>query len=78
MKAISFLFPHSEEIELKNTVKLDSSWRIRERASTLLLLAQGLSCVKVSVKIELSRTTVETTRRNGFLDKSQSILDRPR
>ena len=51
MKIIPFTLSHSEEIELKNIVKFDTNWRIRERVSTLLLFAQGLSGVKGEKKL---------------------------
>ena len=58
MKLIPFVLTAIEYMKLKNIVKFDTNWRIRERASTLLLLAQGLCCKKVAAKMELSRPTV--------------------
>ncbi len=59
-------------------MKFDTNWKIRERASTLLLLDQGFRCVKVAEKMGLSRPTVESTRKNWFSDKFQSLPDLPR
>ncbi len=42
------------------------------------MLAQGFSCEKVAEKVGLSRPTVETTRKNWFSDKFQSLPDLPR
>ena len=78
MKLIHFSLSANENSKLKNMVKYDPNWRIRERAMTLLWLAQGFSCVKVAEKMGLSRPTVETTRKNWFLNKFQSLADLPR
>lgn len=78
MKIIPFVLTTIENSQLKNIVKFGENWRIRERASTLLLLAKGLCCSKVAEKMELSRPTVETTRKNWFADKFQSLPDLPR
>ena len=59
-------------------MKFDQNWRIRERALTILWLAKGFSCVKVAEKMGLSRPTVESTRKNWFLDKFKSLADLPR
>jgi transposase len=78
MKLIKLTLLLDEQLELERVVKFHENWRVRERASTILLLSQGLSCVKVAEKIGLSRPTVESTRRNWFSDKFQSLPDLPR
>ena len=78
MKLIKLVLSSTEHLKLKNIVKYDPNWRIRERAITLLWLAQGFSCVKVAEKMELSRPTVETTRKNWLLNRFQSLADLPR
>ena len=78
MKLIPFVLTTTENSQLKNIVKFGENWRIRERASTLLLLAEGLCCSKVAEKMGLSRPTVETTRKNWFANKFQSLPDLPR
>jgi transposase len=78
MKLIPFILSEFENFRLNHIVKFDTNWRIRERASTLLLLAQGFSCVKVAEKMGLSRPTVESTRKNWFSDKFKSLPDLPR
>jgi transposase len=78
MKLIKFSLLLAEQLELERIVRFHENWRIRERASTILLLSQGLSCVKVAEKMGLSRPTVESTRRNWFAGKFQSLPDLPR
>jgi transposase len=75
MKLIKFTLLPDEKIKLERIVKFHEKWRIRERAETLLILSQGLSCVKVAEQMGLSRPTVETTRKNWFLNKFESLPD---
>lgn len=52
-----------EAQKLKRVVKRHSNWRVRERAQTLLLLAQGKQAKQVALEMELHPQTVGSTRR---------------
>lgn len=75
---LTFILSKSEDLELKKIARFSDNWRIRERASTLLSLADGISCSKAAEIMGLSRTTVESTRREWFKSKFDSLPDLPR
>lgn len=64
--------------ELQALVRSDVHWRQRERAQTVLLLAQGRTAEEVAQVLGLNKRTV-FERRRAWLDKGlQSLADAPR
>jgi transposase len=67
-----------EAQQLKRVVKRHSNWRVRERAQTLLLLAQGKKATQVALEMELHPQTVGSTRRQWEQEGMASLSDKPR
>ncbi|MEY4978694.1 MAG: hypothetical protein RLZZ352_964 [Pseudomonadota bacterium] len=67
-----------EEQALKTMVKRHSNWRVRERAQTLLLLAQGKKATQVAMEMELHPQTVGSTRKQWEQEGMASLSDKPR
>ena len=67
-----------EAQQLKRGVKRHSNWRVRERAQTLLLLAQGKKATQVALEMELHPQTVGSTRRQWEQEGMASLSDKPR
>lgn len=67
-----------EEAGLKWLEKYEENWRVRERATTILLLETGLSCEKVGLELGLSRGTVQTTKTGWLQEKFDSLKDKAR
>ena len=63
---------------LERVVRRGENWRERERAQTLLLLAQGLSRREVAQAMELHVRTVGTTRSGWLASGLRSLGDLPR
>lgn len=58
--------------------KKDPNWHVRERATTVLLLAQGMTCKEVSDQLGIHSKTVGATRKAWLEEKFESLPDRPR
>ena len=63
---------------LERVVRRGCNWRERERAQTLLLLAQGLSRREVAQELELHVRTVGTTRSGWLASGLDALGDLPR
>ena len=63
---------------LMQTEKKNPDWRVRERARTVLLLAQGKTCAQVAALQELSMRTVSSTRNRWIAAGLDGLADLPR
>lgn len=63
---------------LQRLVKRDVDGRVRERAFSLLLLAEGMTCQRVAERQDLSLQTVSATRRRWLDHGLAGLPDRPR
>jgi transposase len=68
----------AEKATLVKLVKKDPNWRVRERARTVLLLAQGKTGQQVGAEQQLSRQTVGSTRQRWIQSGLDGLADRPR
>jgi len=75
---MEFFLTQEDFVELCRLKKYDSSARVRERASTLLLLHSGRTCEDVADILMINPRTVGTTRRDWKKDKFNSLPDKPR
>lgn len=73
-----FVLSPDEKQLLERVFKKDKEWRVRERAQTLLLLSQGLSCEEVAARQGLCAATVRTTRRVWRNEGLAGLADKPR
>jgi transposase len=78
MRVQEFTLSCEEKIKLQNLEKFDDSWRIRERAKSLLLLATGLTCKQIAEQLGINFRTVSFTRKHWNEEKFSSLPDRPR
>lgn len=78
MKVQSFILSGEEKIKLQHLEKFDASWRVRQRAKSLLLLAAGLTCKQVAEQLDIHFRTVSFTRKHWNEEKFESLPDRPR
>jgi transposase len=72
-----YLLPEERE-ELSRIEKRDLNWRIRERALTVLLLAEGMTCSEVSEQVGIHSRTVGVTRKGWLEEKFESLPDKAR
>jgi transposase len=63
---------------LQHLSKRDPDWRVRERAQSLLLLAEGRTCQQVAAQQGLTLQTVSATRRRWLDHGLSGLPDRPR
>jgi len=63
---------------LVHTEKMNLDWRVRERATSLLLLAQGKTCAQVAKLQELSMRTLSNTRKRWIAAGLSGLAERPR
>jgi transposase len=68
----------SDVQQLKQLVKKHENWRVRERAQTVLLLGEGMTCAQVGARQELTARTIGNTRRKWIETGVDSLADRPR
>ena len=73
-----FVLSPDEKQLLERVFKKDKEWRVRERAQTLLLLSQGVSCEEVAARQGLCAATVRTTRRVWRSEGLAGLADKPR
>jgi transposase len=73
-----FVLNPDEKQKLEVVFKKEKDWRVRERAETLLLLSQGLSCEEVADRQGLCAATVRSTRGNWRNEGFASLTDKPR
>ena len=78
MNTLRLYLTEEEQLKLKEISKYHENWRIRERAETLILLGKGLPRKEVSVFMNLSLTTITTTKQEWRQGKFESLPDRPR
>jgi len=58
--------------------KKNPDWRVRERARSVLLLAQGKTCAQVAESQELTMRTVSNTRKRWLAAGLDGLADLPR
>lgn len=75
---VMLILSADEKLELQRTVKKHADWRVRERAQSVLLLAEGRICQDVAERQGLTLQTVSATRRRWFKDGIAGLPDRPR
>jgi transposase len=63
---------------LLQTEKKNPDWRVRERAWSVLLLAQGKTCAQVAELQELTMRTVSNTRKRWLAAGLGGLADLPR
>ena len=63
---------------LMQAEKKNPDWRVRERARSVLLLAQGKTCAQVAALQELSMRTVSSTRKSWIAAGLNGLADLPR
>jgi transposase len=73
-----FVLNPDEKQKLEVVFKKEKDWRVRERAETLLLLSQGLSCEEVADRQGVAAATVRSTRGNRRNEGFASLTDKPR
>lgn len=78
MARTELVVSEEEAQQLKRVVKRHTNWRVRERAQTLLLLAQGKKATQVALEMELHPQTVGSTRRQWEKEGMDSLSDKPR
>ena len=59
----------ADQEALVQTEKMHPDWRVRERARSVLLLAQGNTCAQVAALQALSMRTVSNTRQRWMRDR---------
>jgi transposase len=67
-----------ERSKLEKIEKKDPNWHIRERARTILLLAQEMTCAEVSEQIGIHSRTVGLTRKAWLQSQFESLPDKPK
>lgn len=67
-----------DRLELQKIVKKHPDWRVRERAQSVLLLAEGKTCKQAGQQQGLSFRTVSATRRRWIEQAMASLPDRAR
>ena len=77
LKALQLIFDELDQLKL--IIKKSLDWRERERAETILLLAEGVSAKEIAERQGIERRTVydrlrRWTRDGGF----NSLMDAPR
>ena len=78
MKPTEFYLSEPEYEQLLRIKKYDGNWRVRERAESILLLSESLSCAKVGAILGIAGKTVQTTKMAWFKEKFASLEDKPR
>lgn len=78
MKVQAFNLSYEEKTRLQRIEKFDESWRVRQRAKSLLLLATGLACKQIAEQLDINFRTVSFTRKHWNEEKFNSLPDRPR
>ena len=73
MERTEFMLKIEEAQQLKRVVKRHTNWRMRERAQTLLLLAQGKTAKQVALEMELHPQTVAVVVRL-FVAKDHKLI----
>jgi transposase len=68
----------ADQEALVETEKKHPDWRVRERARSVLLLAQGKTCAQVAALQALSMRTVSNTRQRWIAAGLSGLADRPR
>lgn len=68
----------ADQEALVQTEKKNPDWRVRERARSVLLLAQGKTCAQVAQLQELSMRTLSNTRKRWIATGLSGLADRPR
>lgn len=77
-KIITISLSESERKKLDEIFKYSSNWRERERAQTVLLLAENLRISEVAAQLNLCERTVSNTRRKWVLSQFDALTDAPR
>lgn len=72
-----YLSPQEKE-ELSRIAKKDPNWRVRERALTVLLLADGMTYSEVALQVGIHSRTVGVTRKAWLEEKFESLPDKSR
>ena len=68
----------ADQEALVQTEKKHPDWRVRERARSVLLLAQGKTCAQVAALQALSMRTVSNTRKRWIAAGLSGLADRLR
>ena len=67
-----------DKLELQKIMKRHPNWRVRERAQSVLLLAEGKICQEVAERQGLTLQTVSATRRRWIEAGLAGLPDRAR
>lgn len=68
----------ADQEALVQAERKNPDWRVRERAKSMLLLAQGKTCAQVAAMQELSMRTVSNTRKRWMAAGLNGLADLPR
>lgn len=68
----------ADKAALLQAEKKNPDWRVRERARSVLLLAQGKTCAQVAQLQELTMRTVSNTRKRWLAAGLDGLADLPR
>jgi transposase len=78
MRVVRVEVTETERELLQNLIKKGSDWRERERAETILLLAEGHTTFEVAEKQGVLAETIRERRRKWFKTGFASLPDQPR
>ncbi len=78
MRVVHFKVTEKERELLRSLIKKGSDWRERERAETILLLAEGHTTLEVAEKQGVLAETIRERRRKWFKIGFASFPDQPR
>ncbi len=78
MRVVRVELTEIEREQLQNLIKKGSDWRERERAETILLLANGHSTFELAEKYGVLAETIRERRRKWFKIGFASFPDQPR
>jgi transposase len=78
MRVVRVELTKTERELLQNLIKKGSDWRERERAKTILLLAEGQTTFEVAEKQGVLPETIRERRRKWFKAGFASLPDQPR
>jgi transposase len=78
MLRVMIVLNASDRQTLQHLSQRDPDWRVRERAQSLLLLAEGRTCPQVAAQQGLTLQTVSATRRRWLNHGLSGLPDCPR
>lgn len=77
MRVVCVELTETERELLQNLIKKGSDWRERDRAQTILLLAEGYTTFEVAEKQGMLPETIRERRRKWFRNGFASLPDQP-